>query len=207
MGVAMNLAAFRAALRALIGAAVDSGTWTDALVDEALRNGLRVYGDRGPIWETTFVVASGGLEQDLSGVTHLYAVTGLAWPWYDGADFEGKAVRWRPMGQKRVYLLSRAAPAVGDEMRVRYRKLYFIQNLDGGGATTVPADHERIVLLAGGVWLLGMRLRQIAENPAVPKEAVGTLGALRDRWQSELDDRLAEAAGITPNPVWGQMGL
>lgn len=154
-----------------------------------------------------FTVASGGLEQDLSSVTDLYSVTGLAWPWYDDGDFECRAVRWRPIDQKTVYILNRSVPAVGDDIRVRYRKLYFIENLDSAGATTIPADHERIVLLAAAVWLIEIRLRQIAENPAISKEAVPTLQALRDSWNDELGDRFAELMGITPNPAWGHIGL
>ena len=202
-----DLTGLRTSLGWLIGSAIDAATWTPALLDEALRNGLRTYSERGPISETSFLVSTSGSQQELSSIAQLYSVVGLAWPWSANADFERLAVRWRLIDQQSVYLLDGLQPLAGDLLRVRYRKLYTIQELDGAASTTVPPDHERIVLLASVVWLVDIRLRQLAENPAVPKEAVPTLTALREEWQAELNERFYALPGLLPNPVWRDIGL
>jgi hypothetical protein len=201
------LAGFRTNLGSLIGSAVDAATWTNLLLDEALRNGLRTYTERGPVCEVSFVVTISGSQQDLGSLADLYTVVDLAWPWTTNAVFELRTVRWRMVDQKTVYLRNNLQPGAGDVIRVRYRKLYKIQELDGAASTTVPTDQERVVLLAAAIWLLRLRLRQISENPAVPKEAVGTLTALRDNWQSELDEHLVRLGGLVSNPVWRDIGL
>jgi hypothetical protein len=202
-----DLTTFRTNLGALIGAAIDAATWTPALLDEALRNSLRVYTDQGPVSETSFVVAHSGCQQDLSSIAQLYSVVGLAWPWSANSDFERLAVRWRTIDQHTVYLLNGAQPLAGDLLRIRYRQRHTIQDLDGATATTIPPDHERTVLLAAAIWLVHLRLRQLAENPAIPKEAGPILTALRDEWQGELDERFYALAGLLPNPVWSTIGL
>ena len=100
-----DLTGLRTSLGMLIGSAIDAATWTPALLDEALRNGLRTYSERGPISETSFLVTTSGSQQDLGSIAQLYNIVGLAWPWSTNADFERLAVRWRLIDQQSVYLL------------------------------------------------------------------------------------------------------
>jgi hypothetical protein len=143
----------------------------------------------------------------LDDLTDFYSLVGLAWPWSDSAEWERCAIRWRIMGAATVYLLEGIRLSVGEVMRVRFRKCYGIVSLSGTGGAAVPASHERSVLLAAAIFLLGIRVRQIAENPAIPREAWRVLHEQQETWQKELDDRFAALSGLIPNPAWRNLGL
>src|SRR4030095_6596584 len=100
-----DLTTWRANLGSLIGASVDATTWTASVLDEALRHGLRVYTDRGPISEESYIVAEAGAQHDLDTLPDFYSLVGLAWPWSVGAEWGRGAIRWRLMGAASGILL------------------------------------------------------------------------------------------------------
>ena len=202
-----TLAELKTSLEYMIGSAVDPLTWTAAMKEEALRSALLTYTERGPISEIDFTVITAGKTHILSTITNIYSISDLAYPWSADLEFENCPRRWRTIDQLTVYLLGDAYPSVGEEIRVRYRKLYTISSLDGAADTTIPLAHERAVLLLAAIGILDIRLRQISENPAIPPEAVAAMTALHERWTAEVDRRLDKTSGLLSNPSWAGVGL
>ncbi len=170
--MAYTVAELRSEVLAQLAASGDSATWTDALLDGALRRGLRAIDAYGPVYEATHTVTVAGAEQDLRALPGLCAVTGLAWPWREGALFEEAAVRWRALGEGGQVRLRTGTPAVGDALRVRYRKAHALQGLDGAAATTLPDALRPTLALGGACYAAQLRERQAIENPALPPDTV-----------------------------------
>jgi hypothetical protein len=190
----------------LLATAVDSSTWTTAIKDEAARQALRQYDDL-PVYEASFTVSSAGEAQDLSSLTDLKQVLSLAWPWSDGAHFDSLLVRWRYTTDQTVYIED-GEPAVGDLIRVRYKKLHRLNNLDSAVSTTVPDRHRLLLALLAAAWACELRIRQLTENPAIPTEAIRHLGDLAQRLRIEAQERSRSVqtlpgAGIS----WSTIGL
>jgi hypothetical protein len=91
---------------------------------------------------------------------------------------------------------------------VRYSKLHAIQNLDSAAATTVPDRHRLLIGLLAGAWACDLRIRQLTENPAIPKEAVRHLVDLAARFRAEASRRfLTIQTAPGPGPNWNAVGL
>jgi hypothetical protein len=193
----------------LLATAVDSSTWTTAIIDQSLRlaldelNGLLVY-------EDDFTVTVAGYSQDLSGMTAINSVLSVAYPWVEGSDPYGTSygrsmVAWRFMGHNVIYL-SQAQPQVGEVLRVRFTKLHVIEDLDSALATTVPEAQRSLVGLWAAAFACDLRIRQVSENPALPKEAAQVLA----RSASNFRGRATEMVSRVP-PLgrlrWGEVGL
>ncbi len=135
-----NLAGYRTDLHALLATVVDSSSWPNALLDQALRLGLADT-DAQLVYEESFTVSAGGYHQDMSAVPGLRAVLALAYPWQEGSVFGLRLTPWRWVGPRQVVLVH-AAPQNGETIRIRFAKNHTIADLDGAAATTVP-DHAR----------------------------------------------------------------
>jgi hypothetical protein len=200
------LADYRADLDGLLGTVVDSATWTTVIQDEALRQTLAEYDD-ALVYEADFTVSVAGSEQDLSTLADVGQLLGVAWPWAGEDDWRLRAQKFRFSGKQTIILPGRLYPQVGDVIRVRYTRLHQIENLDSAAVTTVqePA-HRRLVSIGAAAWALDIRLRQVSENPAIPKEAAETLRRLRDAYRDRFDRGLA-GVGRASSVVWGEWGL
>jgi hypothetical protein len=143
----------------------------------------------------------------------------MIWPWVEGDTWDNggqlywhsgetrprRQVRWRPIGVN-IFYFEQGEPTSGDVIRVRYRKNHFIQNLDSAASTTISDLHEYILVLRAAAWLIEQRLRQITENPAIPKEAAAGLQKLYASWMNEYMSRLG-LARHSQNPSWSRIGL
>lgn len=198
------LADYRGDLDNLLATAVDSSTWTTAIKDEALRLGLGEINSQ-LVYEASFTVVTAGYEQDLSGISAINNVLALAYPWVDGSVFGGHLAEWRFMGVNKVYFAN-VQPAVDEVIRVRYTKLHVIEDLDSAVATTVP-DRDRLLL---GLWAAGfgcdLRVRQISENPALPREAVNVLRMAGARFRGRATEMLSHVPPLG-RLRWGGVGL
>ena len=196
---------YRSAVRDLLAAAVDQATWTDALIDAALRRGLAAYDGRN-VYESDFSVVTTGHIQDLSTLTaDLKDILSLAYPWFSHSRYDSSTVRWRGIGDHRV-VLAGYAPQAGETIRVRHTRRHAIQNLDGASATTVPDRHLPLVALAGAWWACELRRRQVSENPAIPPAAAAILGELAASMRADF---FAALEMIQPGaqPEWATIGL
>jgi hypothetical protein len=199
------LADYRTELDNLLAVAVDSSTWTTAIKDEAIRRALEEYND-ALVYETSFTVTSSDYQQDLSTLSALGQILVIAYPWTADAPFAGRIIPFRTVDYQIVCLEIRQKPAVNDVLRVRYTKKHTIQNLDAAAATTIPDNHKRVLNLGAAGWACDLRIRQISENPAIPKDAANQLRQLREEYM----DRFQRALGTTQQriiPAWNSLGL
>ncbi|MCC6455886.1 MAG: hypothetical protein IT328_13120 [Caldilineaceae bacterium] len=198
------LADYRSDLHNLLATTVDASTWSNALLDEALRRGLGEL-NLLLVYETSFTVESTGYEQDLSSLTGIYAVLAAAYPWQEGWDFARTLTPWRSMGQNKLYFTA-VEPAVGETIRVRHSKLHTIEDLDSATATTVPDAQRALVGLWAAAFACELRQRQISENPALPTDAGRQLAGMAMTFRK----RAQEATSHIP-PLgqlrWGNIGL
>lgn len=199
-----DLAGYRTKIGLLLASAVDSSTWTTDMLDQGVRMALDELNEL-LVYEATFTVSSAGYEQDLSGVTDLFRVLALAYPWADGREFGQCLATWRLSGVNKAYF-EQVEPQVGDEIRVRYLMTHKVEDLDSAVATTVPSVHEDWVQLVAAVHAAGLRVRQISENPAVPKDAAHTLRALQVVMRQRADNAMAVMPPIG-RLRWGSVGL
>jgi hypothetical protein len=155
-GVNMTtIADFRTRIRAIL---VDAGSaiYTDAIVDEALRQALDEYNQALPFENETVITLPGnGREIALNGLAGLRQVTEVYWP------FDSLSEPWPPNrargfhvywddAQPVLYLnnVEGDEPQLGDELRLWYTSSHTIDGLDGAAITTLPGEHE--ALIAGG---------------------------------------------------------
>lgn len=204
--MSFTLSNLRADLAERLASAPDSATWTDALMDESIRQALQTYSLQGPAYEVDLEILIPSHEQDLAAIPDLLAIEYVAWPWRDGLLIEDCAVRWRRVGPTTIRF-DRRAPQLGDTMRVRYRRAHTIEGLDSAATTTVIDAHRPIVATGAAAAILALRLRQISENPALPREAARELRVLRDQWEYDFGDLLERLGGGVQNPVWTRLGL
>ena len=202
-----TLTELRAEVVAALAGGDETATWSNALVDAALRRALQAVDRLGPVYEATHTVTTAGAEQELSALPGLLEVTGLAWPWHEGIAFEESAVRWRTVGEATKVRLRSGVPAVGDALRVRYRKAHTLEGLDGASTTSLPAELRASLALGGACFAVQLRARQAIENPALPRETVAWLRA----WAEALEhDFVAELVGRTRSQsdlIWEGVGL
>ena len=202
--MALTLTDYRADLDNILATAIDSSTWTSTIKDEALRQALQRYSLEGPVYETNFTVASANAEQDLSSITDIYRIIALAWPWSAGENFLQYSVNYRLLGNFNAYIKD-GIPVVNEIIRVRYRKQHKIQNLDSAASTTVNDVDRRTIAVAAAIWCLELRIRQLAENPAIPDSAITKYVNLKNRLEDEYLKRIET---LIVSPVnWKTLGL
>ena len=161
----LALTDYRTNLSNMLATAVDSTRWTTAMFDEALRNALQEFCERGPTVEVTFI-AINGYEQNIGDdVPDLYSIERLAWPYEtDRTDPADWAVPFRMKEHGIAILETHDEPTAGELIQVIYRRLWTIQNLDSAAATSVNDVHARVVTTLGAYYACLLRLRQLSEN-------------------------------------------
>ena len=197
-----TLADFRVDLRAIL--AGDSTVWTDAIVDEALRAGLDVYGALAPVLESSFAVATGGYSQDISSVTDLQTLLAVAWPWEDGAGFADYMIGWRWSAEGTIILGYEAQ--AGDVLRLRYRRRQRIDDLDGAAATTIWASEERLFLLYAAAIACDLRGDVLGNSRTAGQDVLPQLAKRAARLRADADDLLVALRGGS-GVAWGGVGL
>jgi hypothetical protein len=210
MGVLADLAAYRTAMGQMLGSVVDGSLWTNEILDLGLREALREYGEVAPVLECNQTVTTSGYRQDLSGMSGLLRLVGLACPWWDGARFTQLARRWALTGNLVVELVD-YEPSAGEVMRVRYRAVQTVANLDGATATTVGGGDAWTVVRGACGWAANVRYRQLVEAEHDAPE-----GLLKNLWEwqqlclnefrAQLE-RLARQGGAGWGVCWGNYGL
>lgn len=188
----------------MLGGSVDAATWSQSMLDEAVRQSLRAYSLHGPAYEVDLTVEVSGHEQDLSAIADLLAIECVAYPWYDGLLIEDQAVRWRRVGAFTVRL-DGVRPTLGETLRVRYRRTHAIEDLEGALTTTVVDAHRATIAAGAAGYAIALRLRQISENPALPLAAARDLDALRLRFDAIFVEELDRLTGVSAGPVWARV--
>jgi hypothetical protein len=195
---------YRSDLHNLLATTVDASTWSNSLLDEALRRGLA---ELNPllVYETSFTVDTAGYEQDLSSLTDIYTVLAVAYPWQEGWDFAHSLTPWRSVGPNKLYFTA-AQPAVGETIRVRHAKLHTIEDLDSATTTTVPEAQRSLVGLWAAAYACDLRQRQISENPALPKDAGKQLAGMAMGFRKRAQEAISHIPPLG-RLRWGSIGL
>ncbi len=198
------VADYRTRVRSILATAVDAATWTDDMVDSALREALGYASGHLPPKEVN-VTCVDGREQDLSAISDLLGIAGVGWPWDDDeAVFRG--VRWRWTDINEIHIEG-GFPSGGDKLRLRYWRLLTINGLAGAVATTLPDRLLEPVAHGAAGYALFSRLRQVGEHPAPPQETGRAYVQLAGAWVKVLVDGVAQWGGAAPGPAWSDVGL
>ncbi len=198
------LSAYRTEVGAILATAVDASTWTTAIIDQALRMGLSELNDQ-LVYETSFTVTSTGYQQDLSGITAINRLLALAYPWEDGYEFGHCIVPWRLVGNNIAYFTG-AEPTENEVIRVRHSKLHVIQDLDAAVATTVPDQQQGLVTLWAAAYACDLRVRQVSENPALPRETANVLRGVAVIFRQRATNMLSHVPPLG-RLRWGSIGM
>lgn len=190
--------------------------WDAGVIDEALRQALAEYSLVNPIEaEEVLELAASGREIDLSALSGLVGVTEAWWPYNSQAEhwppnrLRGWRLNWN--GDKPVLFLDLrdgAQPQAGDQVRVWYTRAHTIEDLDLAAATTLPPEHESL-LVTGAAGQAGMsRVADMIGTADTDMYAVSLLGTwakgkLRE-FRSELE--LIRRRQARSGPPYGGQG-
>ncbi len=147
-----TIADFRTRIRALLVDAAGA-IFSDAIVDEALRQALDEYNEALPLGKETVIDLPGdGREIALNGLDGLRQVMEVYWP------FDSLSEPWPPNrargfhvywddSQPVLYLdnVEGDEPQLDDELRLWYTTSHTIDGLDGASITTLPGEHCSLI--------------------------------------------------------------
>lgn len=202
-----TLAIYRQDMRGILGTYVDAATWPSEMLDDGIRQALQQFSDEYLAVETSFTVTAAGRQQDLSGITDIREVRGIAWPWTLDYAFREFTNAWRRVGDAVIYIEDEYAyPAVGELIRVRYTKTYKLNGLDSATSTTIPVVWQRAIETGAAGYAGAVRLRQLTENPAVPGGAFTELRGVVEKLLENFSQQLANLY-LGSNPAWTSIGL
>jgi hypothetical protein len=184
-------------------------------IDEAIHLALDQYNGVNPLtMETVIVLPGDGREIALSGVSGLVGVHDAWWPY----DSTAAAETWPP-NKIRGYRLwwddnqpvlfleidDGAQPKTDDEIRIWYSKQQTIQDIDAAATTTLPGDHESLIVLGGAGHAAMSRTADLIETANTDLYQVGLLGTWGQRKLREFHGKLKtiQRAGARAGPAWG----
>jgi len=184
-------------------------------LDEAIRWALGRYNEVNP--ETTIgslTLAADGREVDISSLTYLDVIR-VWWPYTSTAP--ENPPNWRDFQVwpgDILYLDSDSEPQSADVVRVWYNKLRTISGLDSATSTTLPTQHENLIIAGASGFAAQERvqdeqqrwiprklrewaqqrlqefergLRQVARHQAAKHSSKASISAL-DRWDQQDDE-------------------
>jgi hypothetical protein len=199
----MDATSLKASLLSLLGDALATDGWDDAVLGEALVQGLADTNTWLPPQEATHRVETGGYEQDLAALSP-YQILAVAYPWKDDKTFRECAVTWRMMGPATVRLDGRKL-VVGELLRIRFRKCCTVAGIDDSSATNLPASAERALLLAAVSHAYLIRYRQLSRRPSSAPTDLAACKELADLYRKRFEGELILSA--EPGPAWPTLGL
>ncbi len=184
--------------------------WPDDALTEALRDALALYGGVSPRVTSqvyTLTGLAGKDEVTLPAAWNIRAILAFWAPW-DASQPAAAQMTPRPFQATAppngIVLVDGYRFADPEVVRVLYTTDHTLSGLDGAGATTIPAAHERGLLLVAQGQAALARQRQVAEAENVSSAARLRVEAWARQRQREGRDWLAsitrsESAYVT----WG----
>lgn len=175
-------------------------------IDEAIRWALHRYNEINPDKTiTTVTLSSTGREIDISTITDYHRIERVWWN-YDSSD-PRYPPRWRNFELwpgNILYINDPEEPTSGDVVRIWYTRLQTITGLDSASVTTIPTDHDTIIVIGASGYAAQERI-QDTEAPRRPTKLREWAEARRREFEQALG-RLAkskgiEGSGIAPGPV------
>lgn len=187
--------------------------FAEATLAESIRNALHEYSRAFPLAaETVITLPGAGHEIALDGLTGLLSVTDVWWPYDSTADESWPPERVNGFQVSRddarpVLVLPDASdqPQADDEMRVFYTTLHTVQNLDAAAVTSLPPDHESIILGGAAGYALLARAADLAESISPNAYAVKNYQAQAQVYFDRFAAKLVElkTRATAGGPVFG----
>lgn len=194
---------------------VSNAIFTTELIDECLRQALDQYNQANPhSLETVIELPGDGREIALDALTDLSQVTEVWWPYDSAAAVES----WPPnrVTGFRVYwddarpvlfldVLAGAQPQAGEEVRIWYVARHTIQGLDAAAVTTLPGEHESMLVIGAAGHAAMARALDLLESSGTDLYAIGlmaTWGRARQREYAAFLKGLKERGARSGMP-WG----
>ena len=195
---------------------MDTGNaiWATGTIDEGIHQALDQYNGVNPLtMETVITLPGDGREIALSGVSGLVGVLDVWWPYVSGASQETwppNKVRgyrlWWDDNQPVLFLEIEPGgqPQSGEEVRLWYSKQQTIQGIDSASTTTLPGDHESVIILGAAGHAAMSRTADLIETANTDLYQVGLLGTWGQRKIREFMGRLKviRQAGARSGPAW-----
>ncbi len=193
-----TLADYRAALRLALrdGAAT---VWSDAQLDEGLREALAQYSRSAPDPRSALLtLAAAGRELSLAGLTDLVEVSEVWLPAETVCPPHRRA--FRRLSPTTLLIEDGGEPQAGDSLRLFYVARHSIDGLDGATATSVPATGRASLIMGAAALAWQARARQLAEAenvaPATRRWATEQAEAWLVRWRAELAAVAVSQSGL-----------
>lgn len=200
------LSILKAEVLSVLADAYDETAWSDATLEEGMRQALVMFPIYGVMREETFTLLEDGYEHDLSSLQP-HAVLVIGYPWGDGYRLSDVTTyAWRMVGEAKVRFDDLDLGA-GEEVRVQYHKRHTIQHLDGATETTFWEIEQRRFVLLAAHFCLRLRIRYYAhagsfeERSRIPALTQAEVGLLAQFVAFEMPQ--ASSSGFV---VWGPMG-
>jgi hypothetical protein len=193
----------KTALLSLLGDAGATDGWETAVLNEALAQGLADTNVWLPPVETVLLVSPGGYEQDITSLSACQ-VLAVAYPWTDNHTFRECAVTWRMVGPTTIRLDGHKM-TLGELLRIRYRKRCTVAGVGGETATSLPANAERLLLLAAASHACLIRYRQLARRPSTAPSDLQACKELADVYRRQFEGAICLPAESAP--AWPEIGL
>lgn len=192
---------------------VSNAIFTTAVIDEGIRQALDQYNFVSPLMmEATITLTAAGREIGLSTLTNLLRVVDVFWPYDSSTEtWPPNRVRgWRVYWDNAVPYLwldiyEGGQPQSGDQVRVWYSARHSINGLDGALATTVPLEHESLLVLGAAGHAAMSRTVDLIETAGTDLYQVGLLGTWGQRKIKEFTQGLKQIqqAAARSGPAWG----
>ncbi|MFN8473757.1 MAG: hypothetical protein U0822_16325 [Anaerolineae bacterium] len=174
--------------------------WPDDGLTEALRNALALYGAVAPRVTSQVYTLSGLAGKDevtLPSAWNIREVLAFWAPW-DTSQPAAAQMASHPFEltapPNGLVLADGHCFADPEVVRVLYTTDHTLSGLDGAATTTVPASHERGLLLVAQAQAAGSRQRQVAEAENVSSAARLRVEAWARQRQREAKEWLTSAA-------------
>lgn len=137
--------------------------------DEAIRWALHRYNEINPAKTiTTLTLSASGREIDISSITGYHQIERVWWD-YDSSD-PAHPPNWRNFELwpgDILYVNDPQEPTSGDVVRIWYTHLQTINGLDSASTTTVPTNHETLIVVGASGYATQER-EQDTEAPRQP---------------------------------------
>lgn len=192
---------------------VSNAIFTTGVIDEGIRQALDQYNFVSPLMmESALTLPAAGREISLTSLSNLLKVVDVWWPYDSSAEsWPPNRVRgWRVYWDNALPLLfldiyEGGQPQSGEKVRIWYSARHTIDGLDSATATTIPGQHESLIVLGAAGHAAMSRTIDLIEISGTDLYQVGLLGAWGQRKLKEFMQGLKEIqqAAARSGPSWG----
>jgi hypothetical protein len=188
--------------------------WPEETLDESIRQALEEYNLAAPYTtEGSFLLENAGQEIPLGSLPGFREVLSLYYPWAPGleGDQPPNQVRgwqtWFAGGQPFAAIRSPSRLIPGSHLRVIYLASHTLAGLDGASATTIPAEHNGLIVRGAAAFaalsrgLDKIELRDYGSRRAEP-ELLSSWGAAQAASFRAALSSLRQSLPPFPSPHW-----